>query len=93
MSYSPSYKRSDWAAICDVCGFKFKASKLRKRWGGLYVCREDFEVRHPADFQKGIKDDPSVAWTRPEQTDVETSTSSWADTKTDIPTSTFDGSL
>lgn len=34
----------DWNAICDVCGQKYKASQLMKRWDGLMVCKEDWEV-------------------------------------------------
>lgn len=56
----------DWNAICDVCGFKHKASTMLKRWDGLMVCKQDFEVRHPQDYIKGVVDDPSVPWTRPD---------------------------
>ena len=66
-------KLGDWNAICDVCGFKFKASQLKKRWDNLMVCKEDFEHRHSMDFFKGKPDDPSVAWTRPEDTSGECS--------------------
>lgn len=57
-------------AICDVCGFKYKAKHLKKRWDGFYVCSKDWEPRHPQDFIRGIKDDQHVPWTRPEATDV-----------------------
>ena len=63
-------KWGDWNAICDVCGFKYKASMLRKRLDGLMVCRKDFEHRHPQDLIKIPKDDQSVPWSRPEPTDV-----------------------
>ncbi len=59
------FKSGDWNAICDVCGFKFKASKLQKRWDGLMVCNQDFELRHPQDFIRPIKENISVPWTRP----------------------------
>ena len=59
------YKPGDWNAICDVCGFKFKASQLLKRWDGLMVCMDDFETRHPQDFIRPIKERNSVPWTRP----------------------------
>ena len=64
------YKPGDWSAICDVCGFKFKASELKKRWDGMYVCKDDFETRHPSDFVHPIRPEPILPWTRPEQTDV-----------------------
>lgn len=59
-----------WNVICDVCGFKFKAYQLRKRWDGKMVCKDDWEIRHPQDLIKVPKDDQSVPWSRPEQTDV-----------------------
>lgn len=90
---STYFKKGDHNAICDRCGFKFKASQLRKTWDGFYVCQEDWEPRHPQDFLRGVKDDPSVPWTRSEQTDVETDTSSWADTTTDVPTGTNNNEL
>src|SRR3990167_10513331 len=63
------YKPGDWNAICDVCGFKFKASQLRKRWDGLMVCDIDWESRHPQELIRPIPDDPKLPWTRPEPTD------------------------
>ena len=71
MSDQNTLKLGDWNARCDVCGFKFKASKLKKRWDNLMVCEQDYEHRHPMDFFKGKPDDPSVSWTRPvESTDL-----------------------
>lgn len=54
------FKKGSWNVICDVCGFKYKAEDIRKRWDGLYVCKEDFELRHPQDFVKGIEDKQNV---------------------------------
>jgi len=64
------YKHGDWNAICDRCGFKYKASELKKTWDGLWVCKKDWEPRHPQDKIRGIPDDPSVPFTRPDPTDV-----------------------
>ena len=63
-------KIGDHNAFCDVCGFKYKASELRKRWDNMMVCAEDWEVRHPQDFIKGIKERPAPPWSRPRGTDV-----------------------
>lgn len=90
MSY---YKHQDWKGICDVCGFEFKASKLRKRWDGLMVCKEDWEMRHPSDFFRVRAEDPSVPWSRTEPTDNEIGPAINTDTQTSVPTGTFDGSL
>jgi len=75
MGKSDYYKKGDWNAECDVCGQKYKASKLKLRWDGLYVCPKDFERRHPQDFVRGIKDDQSTPFSRPEETDVFVDTS------------------
>ena len=55
----------NWNALCDSCGRKFKASSLRKRWDGLMVCNEDYEVRHPQDFLRVQQEQISVPWARP----------------------------
>lgn len=60
----------NWNAICDTCGFKFKASELRKKWDGTMVCETDFEQRHPQDFLRVRGDQPAVPWSRPEPEDV-----------------------
>ena len=86
------FKKGDWNAICDRCGFEFKASQLKKTWDGYYVCKDDWEPRHPQDFLRGKKDDQSVEWTRPESPDTETDTSSWAE-PTSVPSGTFDNEI
>ena len=48
-----------WNAICCVCGFKYKASELVKRWDGVYVCRKDWEPRHPQELIKIPKENPA----------------------------------
>lgn len=58
-------KLGDNNATCDRCGRPFKASELSKTWDGLWVCRRDWEPRHPQDFVKGVKDDMSVNISRP----------------------------
>jgi len=59
-----------WNVICDVCGHKFKSDDIKERWDGMRVCREDWETRHPMDFQRGFADDQSVPYTRPDQTNA-----------------------
>lgn len=57
----------DWNAICDVCGFKYKASELKEQWDGdklLMVCQDDWEPRHPMDYFEAPGDDSSVDWNR-----------------------------
>jgi hypothetical protein len=61
----------DWLAICDVCGFRFHASQLQKRWDGLMVCKEDMESRHPQDLLHVPRPEQAPPWTRPEPEDNE----------------------
>ncbi len=60
----------DYNAICDRCGFKFKASELKLEWTGLQVCVDDWEPRHPSDFFKGFADDQSVPYSRPDSVET-----------------------
>jgi hypothetical protein len=60
------FKSGSWNVICDRCGNRYKAEELVKEWTGLMVCSNCFEVRHPQDFIRIPKDDPSVPWSRPE---------------------------
>lgn len=87
------FVKGDYNAICDFCGQKFKASKLRKNWQGFMVCERDWELRHPQDAVRAKKDDQSVPWTRPESADVETDISGWQAPTGVIPTGTFDNEI
>ena len=62
---STFYKQGDWNAICAICGTKYKASELR--WNSQiqdWVCKWDWEQRHPQERLKPFEDDQSVPWTR-----------------------------
>lgn len=63
------YRSGDWLAACDICGFRFYASQLKKNWKGEYVCEADFELRHPQEFIRVPKEDVSVPWVR-DETDI-----------------------
>lgn len=60
-----SYEPGNWVALCDVCGFKFKALDLRRRWDNLMVCKDDYEVRHSMDFLRVQKEKITVEFSRP----------------------------
>lgn len=64
------FKSGDFNAQCDVCGFKFKGSQLKKRWDGLMVCDEDWEQRHPQELIRPVQDQNRLPWTRPESTNA-----------------------
>lgn len=64
--------KGGYNAICDVCGFKYKNTQLRKRWDGLMVCEADWENRHILDFYKPKLDEHPIPWSRPDR-DLEAS--------------------
>ena len=70
MSFRSRYFKGDNNAICDVCGRKYKASQLRRRWDNYMVCPDDWEPRQPQDFVRGVADVQVPPFTRPEQQDV-----------------------
>ena len=47
------FQSGKYAAICDVCGFRFYNDMLKKDWRSLMVCKQDYESRHPQDFIRG----------------------------------------
>jgi len=58
------FRPGDWNANCEMCGFRFKASSMRKRWDGAMVCKRCWEPRNSQDFVKGVVDNISVPWSR-----------------------------
>ncbi len=50
ISLNPGYRSGSHWAVCDSCGFQFRAEDLRQTWDNHWVCSDDFEVRHPQDF-------------------------------------------
>jgi hypothetical protein len=67
---STNWTSGQWNSICDVCGFKFKASDIKERWDGYMVCKEDFELRHPQESIRVLPDQNKLPWTRPEPADT-----------------------
>lgn len=64
-----TYRSGDFWRICDVCGFKHRASETSKRWDGLMVCAKDWEPRHPQDYVRSKPDRMIVPMARPEAPD------------------------
>lgn len=64
------HKHGDWNAVCDLCGFEYKASQLKEQWDHLRVCSECWSPRQPQDFLRGKRDNQSLPWTRSEPADV-----------------------
>ena len=97
MTVKAEFVYGEWNAICDICGWKYKSSQLRKRWDGKMVCDEDFETRHPSDFIRAKSERLTVPYTAAESTDINVgptyiSTALGVQELT-IPTGTFNNSL
>lgn len=58
-------KIGDWNCFCDRCGFKYKASELRKEWQGFMVCGGCYEPRNEQDFLRAVKEKPAPPFSRP----------------------------
>lgn len=54
------YIPGDYLRDCDVCGWTYLRSELKKRYDGYIVCDKDYETRHPRDLaeKKIHKDKP-----------------------------------
>ncbi len=52
-----AYSKGQWNVICDVCGWEFKSSEVKKRWDGLVVCDADWETDHPQKYIQ-VRSDP-----------------------------------
>jgi len=68
MGKADYFKSGEWNYFCDLCGAKTKSGDSMLTWNGLRVCRHHKEIRNPQDFLRGVKDDQSVPWSRPEKT-------------------------
>lgn len=55
-------------AIDDYSGFKVPLGELKKDWQGLLTVSPD--IRSPQDFVRGVKDDQSLPYSRPESADT-----------------------
>jgi hypothetical protein len=60
------YKHGDHLALCDVCGFPFHRSQLKRTWNNLLVCGADYEPRHPQDTIRIRPERNKVKDSRPE---------------------------
>ncbi len=65
MSGESFWEAGGWNVQCFSCGFKYKASEVRRQWQGYYVCSHCWTPRQPQDFVRGIPDNPSVPFVQP----------------------------
>jgi len=65
-----TYVHGTYNAICDRCGFKYKAYELRMTWNNLFVCPICYEDRHPQEDVFATPDKQLVPIPRPGSVDT-----------------------
>ena len=59
MSYTPGYIPGDRLVDCEVCGFTYRFSQMRRGVArgqeGVIVCPDDFDPPHPNDKKPKIR--------------------------------------
>jgi len=64
------YKSGDNYFLCPICGFKKRVSDGRYRWDREFVCKEDWEAKHPQESVKARVDRMAARISRPEPVDT-----------------------
>lgn len=64
------YKPGDNYFICPICGLKKRVSDGRYQWDKEFVCKDDWDPRHPQELIKARKDRISACISRPEAIDT-----------------------
>lgn len=54
---NPGYEPGNHWIACERCGHVIRSEDAKKEWTGLWVCPDDWEIRHPQDFVRGRYDD------------------------------------
>ncbi len=66
MGHADYFKSGDFNVICDTCGQKFKASKVKKQWDGFITCNQCWDYRHPQEFVRAKEDKQATPYSRPD---------------------------
>ena len=92
--HSGAYHEGDHAAVCDICGFRFRRSQLQYNWKRQLVCSRDWEERNPQEYAVHPRGDAQgVADPRPRPAVVYIQQSWELRADGDLPTITGDGVL
>lgn len=86
------YKPGSWNSVCPVCGLRYKAEDFRLRWDGQWICRKDWEPRHPQDFVRTPREELSVPFTYPDGDGIDVSPN-YTIPFEPVPPGTFDNGL
>ncbi len=64
------YIPGDHLMVCDECGSVFRYSEMKKRYDNAWVCKNDWEPKHPQESVRGRADRVRVQAARPEPEEV-----------------------
>lgn len=94
-SRNPGYEPGNHWMVCDKCGCAIRADDAKQEWTGLWVCPDDWEVRHPQDFVRGRYDEIAASEpVRPDPPDEFVDRPAYPDDgENDIPPGTNNNSL
>lgn len=73
MAWGSRYIPGNQYTVCDLCGFKVRASKARFNHDGLLVCTKDWEPQHPQEYMvehRAEKIVPDKVRTEPDEISV-----------------------
>ena len=74
------YIPHDYWMICDRCGSRYRRSKMREHWTGLWLCvRYCWDVQHPQTFTESVIEDSSVPVAYPDVKQVVGETTVYVD--------------
>lgn len=65
MGRADYYLPGGWNMVCQVCGFKYKNVEMKLRWDNVWCCPEDYELRQPQDFVRGVADQMAIPYSNP----------------------------
>lgn len=65
MSGADYLELGDWNSVCFTCGFKYKASQMKKNWQGFWECQSCWTPRQPQDFVRALPDVQTPPWVQP----------------------------
>lgn len=64
-------KSYEWKVLCPVCGLQKYADQMFRRWDGQWVCKEDYETRHPSELYRQRDDTHNLPFRLPDDPGVE----------------------
>lgn len=62
----PKIRPGQWNVVCDRTGFRLPNTVCQFQWNNLLVWDRVWEARQPQDYLRGLPDNQSVPYARPQ---------------------------